>query len=116
LANAFQKEDILVTTTHRLLRYLTIRDQIKYRAESRGDVLVITIDAVDDPIKGTYVPLQEELQGITFKVHGKRVVELWLVDSKTSLDGKIEYVNGKTYASVSWQPLVFPQVDLRKGL
>ena len=110
LASYYSDGRILVTTTHRLLRYLTMRDCIQYRAESKGDVLVITIDAIDDPIKGTRLPSLEELQGITFEVEGIRAVELRLSSSAISITSKIEHSNGKTYVSIPWQPLVFPDI------
>jgi len=115
LASYYSDGRILVTTTHRLLRYLTMRDCIQYRAENKGDVLIITIDTVDDPIRGIRVPSLEELQGITFEVEGKRATKVRLSSSPINVNSKVEHSSGKTYVSIPWQPLVFPKVDLRKG-
>ncbi len=109
LAEKFQSEEILVSTTHRILQYLTIRNQIEYHAETRKDVLVITIDSIEDPAKGTRIPDHKELQGITFEIQGNRKVELLLTDRKTILDSKNEYCNGKTYVSILWNALAFPE-------
>ncbi len=110
LAEYHNSGRILLVTTHRLLRYLVTRDHLRYRTEKVQNVLRITIDAIDDPIKGAHLPSSEELQGITFEVDGIRPVELRLYGSPNNLNCKIESCGGKTFASIPWQPLVFPNI------
>ena len=111
LAEYHNSGRILVVTTQRLLRYLVTRNHLRYRTDEVQNALHITIEAIDDPIEGTRLPSLEELQGITFVVDGVRPVELSLKDNSNKIESKIETCDGKTFASVPWRSLNFP--DLR---
>ena len=102
---------LLVTTTRRLLRYLTVRDHVRFRAEGSQDRQVVTIDAVDDPLDGLRRPQPEELQGLTFSSDAPNI-------SIRCRDGEALPVDvirsgGVTHASIPWRPLRFPAEQIR---
>ncbi|MCL2546942.1 MAG: hypothetical protein FWE06_07095 [Oscillospiraceae bacterium] len=65
LAERYERGDILVTRTSRLLEYLRVRDHLAYEASGRN----IDITAIDDPQLGLDSnPAIDSLRGMTFYV------------------------------------------------
>lgn len=107
---AMQREGkILVLTTHRLLRNLTVRQGLRYRAEPRNGRLIITAEGVEDPITGPRDPRPEDLQGITFCTRPYDHVELASANH-TTIPCEVTRVNGRMYIAVPWKPLEFPRL------
>jgi SAM-dependent methyltransferase len=69
LAELQQSEQIFVTTVSRLLKYLQVRDYMKYNCtqKSNGDVS-INIEYVDCPVVGRWIPTLKDICGISFQV------------------------------------------------
>ncbi len=101
---------ILVTTTHRLLRYLTVRDRVRVRASRIGGRVMVSIGQVDDPALGAFMPSLDDLIGLTFVLDRSEVVTVSLASGQiVSCD--VVHDGDKTIAAVPWRPLVFPDFD-----
>ncbi len=109
LAQYRDEGQILVTTTHRLLRYLTARDHLKYRISEQGGLVTIVLESVDDPISGKRGPDKNDVRGLTFELPRCGDVEIRDADGKVLPSDRFE-VDGRTIVSVRWDPLVFPQL------
>jgi len=108
LADAFRERRILVTTTHRLLRYLNARDRLRYRTLREGRSVVISLDAIDDTITGSRPCCPEELQGLTFLLPGAQAVEIR--SEGVAIPCESTHHANRSYVSVPWRPLVFPEL------
>jgi hypothetical protein len=92
-----------------LLRFLAVRDSLGFRAERIGDSVIVTIEAVADPIQGTRRPQLEEVQGITFEVSHSGPVELRLHGTGRITSTMVRKGN-TTFVGVPWQSLVLPSL------
>jgi len=110
LARYNAEGQVLVTTTARLLRYLIMRDHVQCHAEDENGVVVLTIETIDDPIRGRYSPAMEELQGLTFLGDGAKAIRIQLAGKNINISHRLARNNGKTYAYIPWQRLVFPSL------
>ncbi len=107
LADRHQARRILVTTTARLLRYLAIRDNLRFRTSTTNGRTVITVERVEDPVLGTFEPTTQDLAGVTFVADGDRQLEIRdLHDRAIEADSLQD--GGKTLATIPWVPLTFP--------
>ena len=68
LAKEFEKGNIYITTTSKLLRYYIIHKYLDWSYEDKGGRLRINIHKVKDPVFGSFVPSVQDLEGITFFV------------------------------------------------
>jgi hypothetical protein len=100
---------ILVTTTQRLLRYVTVRDHIRCRAAVAGDRTTITVESVDDPVAGSRLPSAADLHGITLGVESRAPVELRLGDGSPLPGQTVGELDGTTWLSIPWPALRFPE-------
>jgi hypothetical protein len=100
-----------VTTTLRLLRYLTIRDCLQFTAARTPDGHVaISIGAVEDPVAGAFMPSAGDLMGVTFIVDRCAEVVI-LLRSGQPVHCDVVHRGESTIASVPWSPLVFPNLQ-----
>lgn len=97
-----------VTTTHRLLRYLAVRDSVKYQAVRTGERVVIDILSVDDPVSGRREPSPEDLMGLTFVTDRCAAASARLPDG-TPVGVDLVQDGGRTILSFRWRPLVLPE-------
>jgi hypothetical protein len=107
LAERHQVGEILVTTTHRLLRYLVTRDSLRYSLRQGGEHVTIIIDGLKDAVRGPIQPHQDDLQGISFLARGCRSVELALAN-RGNLPCVTKVVPDGIVLTVPWRPLEFP--------
>ncbi len=98
---------ILVTTTHRLLRYVTTRDTLRYRAWRQGQAVIVAIESIQDPLDGPRDPHTEELQGLTFEIPRSERVEVWS-GGPGSPAFTLRHEGDTTLVSLPWHPLCFP--------
>jgi hypothetical protein len=98
---------ILVTTTYRLLRYLTVRDHLCYDFTHESDTLTISLKSIDDPVTGPIIPTPDELQGISFETckHPKVVLQ---DHSGSRLPTERFDFDDRAIVTVPWTPLSFP--------
>jgi hypothetical protein len=110
LADTVHKGDLFVTTTTRLLTYCLTHRYLKWDYHlSPGNVVHITIKAIDDPITGLRPPTPEEIQGITFYVPDRQKVSLRLGDQRLShITRNAKDHRGQESISVPWTPLSYP--------
>ncbi len=107
LARYHHDHKVLVTTTYRLLRYLRVRDSLRYRAERVGQRLMVTIERLEDSVLGTARPSLDDIQGITLVATGREEVEVSIhggasVDCETTRSGEVAHV------VIPWERLVLP--------
>jgi hypothetical protein len=100
---------ILVTTTYRLLRYLTVRDHVRVSASRRGGHVAISIGRVEDPQFGAFEPSPDDLIGLTFAVDRCDAVTVKLASGDTVRCDVVSR-GDTTVASVAWRSLVFPSL------
>jgi hypothetical protein len=110
LAGHYRNGDILVTTTSRLLNYVTVRRALRWTATENADSVVIRIACVRDPILGEIPADPIHLQGITFTVPSSRKVRILVGGSKWT-DFKLNPPDESGNPSVSfpWIPLRPPE-------
>jgi hypothetical protein len=101
---------IFVTTTHRLLRYLTVRDSVRVSGQRIGGRVMISIGQVEDPVFGAFMPSPDDLIGLTFVLERCEAVMLSLASHRI-VDCHVVHHGDKTIAFVPWKPLVFPDFD-----
>jgi hypothetical protein len=100
---------LLVASTRRILRYLTVRDYLRYRVEDHPARRTIRLSSVEDPITGPRRPTLEELQGVTFVTPQREVV--LLLEDGTTVPSRLVRVGAVTYAGVPWRSLEFPALS-----
>ncbi len=110
LAGMHAAGTIFVTTTHRLLRYLTVRDSVRVSGHRTGGRVMISIGQVEDPVFGAFMPSPDDLIGLTFVLERCEVVTLSLA-SRQIVNCDVVHHGNKTTAVVPWKPLVFPDFD-----
>jgi hypothetical protein len=109
LARLRDEGRVLVTTTGRLLRYVTVRDSIRYRANLDGERVVVTVDCIDDPVSGPRVPGARDLDGLAFGVAGARPLDLQLADGTPVFAEPVRGGDGTSWMRVPWPELRFPK-------
>jgi len=82
LANEYEKGNIYVTTTSKLLNYYLNHKYLNWSYETKGDEIIITIADVEDPVFGSFVPTIKDLQGITFYVPHKDKTRIYINDKE----------------------------------
>jgi len=97
---------IQVTTTHRLLRYLSAREHVRFQVSREAQHTTVFIRSVDDPVIGSYLPSSDDLIGLTFLMDRCNRVTVCLPDG-TTLNCDVVHTLDTTTASVPWKPLVF---------
>jgi len=107
LAEFQQRGQILVRSTHRLLRYLTVRDHLRFDAARQGQAVTITARSVEDPVTGIRAACAEELEGLTFVVPRCERVELALADGGT-IRPELVHTGSETRVVVPWRELELP--------
>ncbi len=112
LADYYHRNELLVTTPAKLLRYVSTRDQLIFNTQLQNNKLTITIDSIDDPIAGVRMPEYCELQGITFSIAGNiEQTEVKLTTGEALPTKTYTKNNGnKTLIAVEWNKLEFPDV------
>ncbi|MFB0559946.1 MAG: hypothetical protein ACETWM_01755 [Candidatus Lokiarchaeia archaeon] len=82
LANEYEKGNIYITTTSKLLNYYVHQKYLNWSYETKGDKIIITISSVEDPVFGSLVPTIQDLQGITFYVPDKDKARIYISDKE----------------------------------
>lgn len=82
LAEYYNRKDVLVGRTSRVLEFVRIRDSLNYTYTSDNAKETIVINSIDDPVLGTSVPSQESLKGISFKVKNPQNTEVYIGSQK----------------------------------
>jgi hypothetical protein len=101
---------LFVTTTQRLLRYLTVRDSLRWRSSNEGERIVIALEAVDDPVSGRRPPTARDLDGLTLGVATSRPVELRQADGSSLSAESFRGRDGTTWVRLPWPALRFPDL------
>jgi hypothetical protein len=109
LAARHHAGEILVTTTHRLLRYLTVRRSLRYEATRHQDDVDIVVHAVDDPVSGPRAPSADALIGLTFTLDRCERASVRIAGADP-LPVHVAREGARTQVTVPWPPLTFPDI------
>jgi len=110
LAKLFQKGDILVTTTKRLLDYQRAIRKIIYKCTQDEKKLQIRIDTLSRKNTIRKLPITD-LNGLTFYVPEQKVISLTIDGSEVKdLQYNMPDHLGRPSVSLKWQKLEFPQI------
>lgn len=110
LARLRDEGTVFVTTTRRLLRYLTVRDHISWRAIVEGERLILRLECVHDPVSGRRVPTERDLDGLTFGVATSLPVEVRGPDGRLLSTRSVRGSDGMQWVSHPWPALQFPRL------
>jgi len=80
LASEYERGNIYITTTSKLLNYYLNHKYLNWSYEIRADEIIIRIYSVEDPVFGSFVPTIKDLQGITFYVPDKDKARIYISD------------------------------------
>jgi len=78
LASEYERGDIYITTTSKLLNYYLNHKYLNWSYETKADETIITIYGVEDPVFGSFVPTTKNLQGITFYLPDKYRTRIYI--------------------------------------
>ncbi len=109
LAAMREAGSIFVTTTHRLLRYLSVRDCLTYSARRGGDRVTVTVEGVDDEVSGRRWVSADEAMGLTFAVDRCDDVVVRMAEGE-AFGCDVVHDGRRTIATVRWRGLTFPDV------
>lgn len=108
LAMRQEAGEIFITTTQRLLDYLRMRDNVRYRVEGEASAVTIHLDALACPVYGTEPMTAQNAQGLTFQFD-ETPERVTILDSEgRELAHERHEVDGKTIVAVPWVRLVYP--------
>jgi hypothetical protein len=82
LAKESQAGNIYVTTTSRLLNYYINHKYLDWSFELGDGEVIIRINAIKDPIFGSFIPSVRNLESITFHVPNKEKTTIYLSNKK----------------------------------
>ena len=82
LASEYERGNIHVTNTSKLLNYYVNHRYLNWSYETKGDEVVITISSVEDPVFGSFVSTIYNLEGITFYVPDKDKTRIYIADNE----------------------------------
>jgi hypothetical protein len=100
----YDKGEILVTSTLRLLKYYRTWKYLKYKFEyiDRNSIAII-IDRIEEGIGGARIPNLEELQGITFIIPETKCAKIYLREKEMISIRNPRDINGKISISIPWK-------------
>ncbi len=82
LASEYERGNIYITTTSKLLNYYVNHKYLNWSYKTKDNEIIITISGVEDPVFGSFVPITEDLQGITFYVPDKDKTRIYINDKE----------------------------------
>lgn len=82
LADEYNRGEILVARTSRLLKYNLAQRYLGYRVIETEAGTEIHVEKIDDPLFGPFVPSVDAIRGITFYVADPDRASIWLGDKR----------------------------------
>jgi len=82
LAAEYERGNICVTTTSKLLNYYLNHKYLNWSYQTKGKEIIITISGVADSVFGSFVSTIYNLQGITFYVPDKDKTRIYIADNE----------------------------------
>jgi hypothetical protein len=110
IAEKNQGDELLVTTTSRLLKYTELVHTLKWTCSKKDNYLQISIDPELSNLDNRNILTGNDLQGLTFYCDRPENVQIFLGDQAlhTAVNGR-DYT-GRYSVSVPWQKLEFPDI------
>jgi hypothetical protein len=78
-------------------------------AYKTGEQVMVSVEQIDDPVVGPYMPSPDDLMGLTFVLDRCEGVTLGLASGQI-LSCDVLHDGAKTIVTVPWRPLVFPDL------
>jgi hypothetical protein len=82
LSDEFEKGNIYITTTSKLLNYRVNHKYLDWSYENKKKDISISITNVKDPVFGSFIPSVQDLEGITFYVPDDSEPIIYLNDKR----------------------------------
>lgn len=99
---------LLVATTSRLLDYYVHSKHLYWHRSTKMDSLFIMIDSISNEVEGSFIPDENDLEGITFYVPTDKQVSLSIQGHSISFVENANDGLGRRSISVPWNRLTFP--------
>lgn len=99
---------LLVTTTSKLLNYHVHSKYLYWHHAERMDSLLIVIDSISNEVEGSFIPGENDLEGITFYVPADKKISLSVQERPVSFIENSKDDSGQRSISVPWNKLMFP--------
>ncbi len=99
---------LLVTTTSKLLNYYVHSKYLYWHHAANKDSLFITIDSISNEVEGSFIPGENDLEGITFYVPTDKKVSLSVQGRPILFIENAKDNSGRRSISVPWNKLTFP--------
>ncbi len=109
-----ESKQLLVTTTSKLLNYYIHQKYLYWHSYSRNDSLIISIDSIANKVEGCYVPDENDLSGITFKIESADPVNVEINGIATDFVIFNGEATGERLVSIPWVSLPKPFENLIK--
>ncbi len=110
----FDQDDLLVTTTSKLLNYYVHHKYLFWRTKQRAESLFVIIDSIANEVEGSFVPDANDLQGMTFYIPKDLTTMLMVNGQPVSYIRNSRDEAGRESISIPWQTLTFPNVGCLK--
>ncbi len=109
LASMQESGCVFVTTTSRLLRYLTVRDGLQFDARRNGESVSLTLGSISDPVHGDRPACEADCMGLTFELDRCENIRVALANGSV-LDHNLYHDGNRTRVSIPWRRLSFPDI------
>jgi len=78
LEKEYRNGKVYVTTTSKLLNYYINHKYLNWTHRTINNEVIININSIDDPIFGSFVPNEVDLQGITFYIPTGKIAKIFI--------------------------------------
>jgi hypothetical protein len=82
LEGEYTRGNIYVTTTKKLLEYYVNNKYLNWHSTKEQNNILIHINFISDPVRGTFVPTRDDLRGITFYTADPAHTHLFIQDQE----------------------------------
>jgi len=113
LSEEYYGGEIYITTTSKLLNYNIAHKSLSWHCSSQDGLVSIVIDKVADKVRGDYLPIPEQLQGITFYTpHAEKTRVFIRSDEIADIQRNPRDYTGRESVSVPLTHLQYPLSEL----
>jgi len=103
LADLFHKQDLLVTTSARLLQYAALAQTLRLDIQQRSGLIEVHLSFTSD-----FSIERENLQGLTLYCENPERTALYWKNEKLTVRINPVDASGKESLTIPWRPLEFP--------
>ena len=104
----YEKNELLVTTTSKLLNYYIHTKYLYWHQEKSNDTIFISIDSIANSVEGNFIPSESDLAGLTFYVPRNQHIVLQLAGREIDYTANGGDETGRVSISIPWRRLSLP--------